>query len=257
MQPERVEPATSEAANAPRKRFEELLRARTERPVRTSPAPPRKPRTSAAIRPPRLAQKHAPGPANLRDAARREMDASARQRIQDGTVATSQATGRLETRDAELLRAALNVEAARGTTRRTELEATGSHDPPVERPADVTSIVDLGGTAAANAGVAHAATRQDRVERAMELVERIERFVRSGRPSLALTLRGQLRGRLEIERVAPGAITLRLSSRRAPSEQAMEEMRQALEARGLSVRSLETSRATPTASAADACSPCP
>jgi hypothetical protein len=93
------------------------------------------------------------------------------------------------------------------------------------------------------------------VERALALVERIERFVRSGRPSLALTLRGQLPGRLEIERVAPGAIRLRLSSRRAPSEGVLREIRQALEARGLSVRSLETSRAT--ASAADACSPCP
>ena len=254
MQPERVEPATNEAASPPRKRFEELLRARTERPVRTSPAPPRKPRTSAAIRPPRPSQHHAPGPASLRDAARREMDASARQRIQDGTVATSQATGRLETRGTELLRAALNVQVARGTTRRAELEATG-HGPPVERPADGGSIVDPAGTAAATAGVAPTATREDRVERAMELVERIERFVRSGRPSLALTLRGQLRGRLEIERVAPGAITLRFSSRRARSEHVLEEIRQALEARGLSVRSLETSRAT--ASAADACSPCP
>ncbi|HEY1417458.1 MAG TPA: hypothetical protein VGF41_06110, partial [Myxococcaceae bacterium] len=97
--------------------------------------------------------------------------------------------------------------------------------------------------------------REDRVERAMELVERIERFVRSGRPSLALTLRGGLPGRLEIERVAPGTIDLRLSSRRALSDRVLEEIRQALEARGLSVRSLETSRAT--ASAADACSPCP
>ena len=257
MQPERVEPATNEAASAPRKRFEELLRARTERPVRTFPATPRKPRTSATIRPPHPSPHHARGPAALRDAARREMDASARQRIQDGTVATSQATGRLESRDAEVLRAALNVEAARGTRRRVDPGATGSHDPPVERPADVASIVDPAGTVAASTGVVAASTPEDRVERAMELVERIERFVRSGRPSLALTLRGQLRGRLEIERVAPGAITLRLSSRRAPSEQALEEIRHALEARGLTVRSLETSRATATASAADACSPCP
>jgi hypothetical protein len=185
------------------------------------------------------------------------MDASARQRIQDGTVATSQATGRLATRDAELLRAALDVEAARGTTRRADHEAKGSHGPAVERPADVASNVDRAGTVAASAGVMPTSTPEDRVERAMELVERIERFVRSGRPSLALTLRGQLRGRLEIERVAPGAISLRLSSRRAPTEHALEEIRQALEARGLSVRSLEMSRATPTASAADACSPCP
>ncbi|HET6981673.1 MAG TPA: hypothetical protein VFI53_06005, partial [Myxococcaceae bacterium] len=109
-------------------------------------------------------------------------------------MATSQATGRLEARHAELLRAALNVEAAQGTRRHAELQATGSRDPPVERPADVASIVDPAGTVAANPGVVPASTPEDRVERAMELVERIERFVRSGRPSLALTLRGQLRG---------------------------------------------------------------
>jgi len=180
------------------------------------------------------------------------MDGSARQRIQDGTVATIRSTGRLEARGAELLRAALNVEAsARETARRAEPEATGRRGSAVERPAGA-SPAEPAGTVASTDGVT---PREDRVERAMELVERIERFVRSGRPSLALTLRGQLPGRLEIERVAPGTIHLRLSSRRALSDRALEELRLALEARGLSVRSLETSRAT--ASAADACSPCP
>ncbi|HEY1905194.1 MAG TPA: hypothetical protein VGG91_04085 [Myxococcaceae bacterium] len=182
------------------------------------------------------------------------MDDSARERIQDGAVATAQATRRLETRGAELLRAALNVEAStQGTTRRAEPEATASHGIRVERPAGGASLAEPTDTAASTDGVTP--PREDRVERAMELVERIERFVRSGRPSLALTLRGQLPGRLEIERVAPGTIDLRLSSRRAVPERALEEIRQALEARGLSVRRLETSR--PTASAADACSPCP
>jgi hypothetical protein len=80
---------------------------------------------------------------------------------------------------------------------------------------------------------------EGRVERALALVERIERFVRSGRPSLALTLRGGLPGQLEVQRVAPGAIALRLSSARLPSASELGELRQALEARGLSVRSLE------------------
>jgi hypothetical protein len=182
------------------------------------------------------------------------MDASARERIQDGAVATAQATRRLETRGAELLRAALNVEASvPGTTRQQEPEATAGRGSAIERPAGGTSPAKSVAPAGRTDGVTP--PREDRVERAMELVERIERFVRSGRPSLALTLRGGLPGRLEIERVAPGTIDLRLSSRRALSDRVLEEIRQALEARGLSVRSLETSRAT--ASAADACSPCP
>ena len=46
-------------------------------------------------------------------------------------------------------------------------------------------------------------------------------------------------GQLEVQRVAPGAIALRLSSARLPSASELGELRQALEARGLSVRSLE------------------
>jgi hypothetical protein len=95
----------------------------------------------------------------------------------------------------------------------------------------------------------------ERVERALALVERIEQFVRSGRSSLTLTLRGGVPGRLELQRVARGAISIRLSSSRLPSGRELGELRQALEARGLSVRSLETRGLT--ASAADACSPCP
>ncbi|HET9156825.1 MAG TPA: hypothetical protein VFN91_09175, partial [Myxococcaceae bacterium] len=118
--------------------------------------------------------------------------------------------------------------------------------------------------APALAATAPASTTEGRVERALALVERIERFVRSGRPSLALTLRGGLSGQLEVQRVAPGAIALRLSSARLPSAGELGELRQALEARGLSVRSLETRRApeaetvsTVRASSTDACSPCP
>src|SRR5689334_15499191 len=253
MQPDRVEPPTIEPASSPRRRFEELLRARTERPVRTSSSPPRKPRTPSATRQARSAQRHSP--AMVRDASRREMDASARQRIQDGMVATTQATGRLERRRAELLRAALHIEgSARGTVRHPDPEAQAPPAGPLESSEAGASVPGAADRVATAAGIAPA-SREERVERALALVERIERFVRSGRPSLALTLRGQLSGRLEIERVAPGAISLRLSSRRAPSERVLREIREALEARGLSVRSLETSTAT--ASAADACSPCP
>ena len=253
MQPDRVEPPAREPASSPRRRFEELLHARTERPVRNSPASPRKQRASAAIGPPRPVRPHVP--ATLRDAARREMDASARQRIQDGTAATTRATGRLETRNAELLRAALNTEAsARTRAHSAPVPEVAARGEPREGRATGASMPEPASALASSAGVAPAAP-EDRVERALALVERIERFIRSGRPSLALTLRGRPRGRLEIERVAPGTIDLRLSTRLGSSKRALEEIRHALEARGLSVRNLETSRAT--ASAADACSPCP
>ena len=50
----------------PRKRFEELLRARTERPTRTPPAPPRRPTTTTPPRSPRLETRAARAPGELR-----------------------------------------------------------------------------------------------------------------------------------------------------------------------------------------------
>jgi hypothetical protein len=258
MQPERVDPPQGDPPPAaPRKRFEELLRARTERPAGKAPAPPRRQRTAMPARAPRSDGRAARVPGELRGEARREMDAAARQRLADGQAAGAQATGRLRTRTAELLRAAL----------RTEEDARARSPPrvPTATPGVVAAemrdagLVAPGGAAAQGlaGATASASVRpaEERVERALALVERIERLVRSGRPALALTLRGGLPGRLEVQRVAPGAIALRLSSARAPSTADLGELRQALEARGLQVRTLEARRLT--TSAEDACSPCP
>jgi hypothetical protein len=172
---------------------------------------------------------------------RREIDAAARRRIRSGTLATVQATGRLETRSADLLRAALRAATRAGPeSQRVENPADAGERRPLPCAAPETVLPGAPLTAAHGSSGAATAPAENRVERAMALVERIERFVRSGRPALALTLRGRLPGRLEVERVAPGAVALRLSSPRAPSGRALDELRQALEARGLTVRSLET-----------------
>jgi hypothetical protein len=187
----------------------------------------------------------------LRGQARVEMDVSARHRVADGAAASEQASARLDGRATELLRAALRAEVL---TRSEPPSSPRAAPPPAReagRPAEGVGSITAGATGAA----APASIPEQRIERAMALVERIERFVRSGRPALALTLHGGLAGRLELQRVAPGAISIRLSSARPPSSDALGELRQALEARGLSVRSLETRSVT--ASAADACSPCP
>ena len=185
-----------------------------------------------------------------------EMDGSARRRIADGVVASEQASARLDGRATELLRTALQTESlTRGEPRATSQASiappleTGQGSPSSRVGLDASAPV--GGTGAA----APARNPEERVEQAMALVERIERFVRIGRPALALTLRGGLAGRLELQRVAPGAISIRLSSARPPSRGELAELRQALEARGLSVRSLVTRALT--ASSGDACSPCP
>jgi hypothetical protein len=173
------------------------------------------------------------------------MDAAARQRLTDGQVAGAKATGRLRTRTAELLCVALRTEESR----RAEHAERVSPATPGAVAADVrdAQLTAPGPAAAAIAGTTASASSspaEGRVERALALVERIERFVRSGRPSLALTLRGGLPGQVEVQRVGPGAIALRLSSARRPSASELGELRQALEARGLSVRSLEARQLT-------------
>lgn len=166
------------------------------------------------------------------------MDAAARQRQSDGHAAGAKATDRLRTRTADLLCVALRTEDAR-RTEHAERVSPATH---AAGSADVrgTQLTDTAapGVTGTTAGTPVSPT-DGRVERALALVERIERFVRSGRPSLALTLRGAPPGQVEVQRVGPGAIALRLSSTRLPSASELGELRQALEARGLSVRSLE------------------
>jgi hypothetical protein len=173
------------------------------------------------------------------------MDAAVRQRLKVGQAAGAKATQRLETRTAELFCVALRTEEGG----RTEHADRGSLATPGAIPADVrdAQLTTPGPAAAVVAGTTASAPvsqAEGRVERALALVERIERFVRSGRPSLALTLRGALPGQVEVQRVGPGAIALRLSSARLPSASELGDLRQALEARGLSVRSLEARQLT-------------
>ena len=168
------------------------------------------------------------------------MDATARQRLSDGHAAVAKATDRLQTRTAELLCVALRADDARRTehAERVSPAALAALSPDVPDTQRITPGPAAPGVAGTTAG-ASVAPAEGRVERALALVERIERFVRSGRPSLALTLRGALTGQVEVQRVGPGAIALRLASTRPPSASELGELRQALEARGLTVRSLE------------------
>ncbi len=194
--------------------------------------------------------------ATARAQARVEMDASARRRVAEGAVATEQASTRLERRAAELLHAALRAGSLAGGDPSPITTSIPQPAPGARATGPFQGNELQPSSAAGNGGpAAPTSVAEERVDRAMALVERIDRFVRSGRPALALTLRGGLPGRLELQRVGPGVISLRLSSPRPPAPSELGELRQALEARGLSVQSLESRLLT--ASAADACSPCP
>jgi len=192
----------------------------------------------------------------VRGQARTEMDASARRRIADGVTASEQASSRLEGRTMDLLRAAVRAEALARSEPAATTGASGARGVDSEHGAHPSRTERQETLVAPGAGVAGPGPLPEaRVEQAMALVERIEHFVRSGRAALALTLRGSLPGRLELQQAGRGAISIRLSSPRPPSRSELGELRQALEARGLSIRSLETRKLT--ASSTDACSPCP
>jgi len=173
------------------------------------------------------------------------MDAAARQRLTDGQAAGASATDRLQTRTAELVCVALRTEERRRTEHAERVSSATPRAIAMNvRDAQLTAPGPAAAAVAGTTAGAPASPAEGRVERALALVERIERFVRSGRPSLALTLRSGLPGEVEVQRVGPGAIALRLSSARLPSASELGELRQALEARGLSVRSLEAQRMT-------------
>jgi hypothetical protein len=78
-----------------------------------------------------------------------------------------------------------------------------------------------------------------RAEQAVALIERIETFVRSSRPALALTLNNSLGARVEIERLGPGRVALKLTGQKGPpGAGVVSRIRDELRARGLEVGAL-------------------
>jgi hypothetical protein len=113
---------------------------------------------------------------------------------------------------------------------------------------ELTGAQEGGGTSAANdlpyflPGAPPAADdpRQQHLERsaaAVALIEKIQVFVRHGqRPVLALTLNNALAARVEIERLGPGRVAVRMVGHRGPpSPEAVSRVRDELLARGLKV----------------------
>jgi hypothetical protein len=80
----------------------------------------------------------------------------------------------------------------------------------------------------------------DRAAAAVALIEKIQVFVKSGqRPALTLTLNNSLGAQVEIERLGPGLVAIKLVGRNGPpSPEAVSQVRDELAARGLKVGAL-------------------
>jgi hypothetical protein len=255
----RVEKERVESAGGPRRnRFGELLGRPVKRPAGSKP-----PRARAThSQRPLLQQRSAPVGGEGRRAARAQMDAAAGARVEAGAQATTQATGRLEERTRALLSQAIRHDLVSSELRRAEAECIKPSLEPGAADRLVTTVGPgfLASEGMTGAGESSGLPGAEAAERALELVERVETFLRSGRPALSLTLRGAMAGRVEVQRVAAGAISLRFESRRRPGASQLATMRAALEERGLTVQSMDVGSLTwrgDSASTAAACSPCP
>jgi hypothetical protein len=87
---------------------------------------------------------------------------------------------------------------------------------------------------------AHAPDRAAHAAQAVELIEKIEVFVRSQRPALALTLNNSLGARVEIERIGPREVALKVVGEHGipPNAEDLGRIREEMKARGLKVGAL-------------------
>jgi hypothetical protein len=80
---------------------------------------------------------------------------------------------------------------------------------------------------------------QLKVQATLQLIERIELFVQTQRPALRMSLGAPLSATVEVERTAPREVELRIQGRHGPlAQEDLARIRDALEARGLRLRSL-------------------
>ena len=85
----------------------------------------------------------------------------------------------------------------------------------------------------------HQAEAAARAQAALALVERIETFVKSQRPAIALTVGGALNVRVEVERTGRNEVALKVQGKRGPPPpEDVARIREAISARGLKLSSL-------------------
>jgi hypothetical protein len=114
-------------------------------------------------------------------------------------------------------------------------------EPVREAPPPVQEIAPTGQPAAREPEHPQAAPIS-RVESALQLVERIEVFLRSGRPQLELTVGGQLEAEVLLERTGPREVAVTVRGRNGPPPpRELTRIREELLQRGLKLSSLAIS----------------
>jgi hypothetical protein len=97
-------------------------------------------------------------------------------------------------------------------------------------------------TGGVQAAAADAPNPEARVQATLELIEKLEIFVKSQRPALAMRLGGALDATVEVERTGTREVALRIQGHRGPlSPEDAARIRDALAARGLKLSAFLTS----------------
>lgn len=105
---------------------------------------------------------------------------------------------------------------------------------------DGASAPRVGGASPGATAPPEAPDAQLKAQAAVELIERIEVFVKSQRPALKMSLGGSLDATVEVERTGPREVALRIQGRRGPVPgEELSRIREALEAKGLRLRTLQ------------------
>jgi hypothetical protein len=194
-----------------------------------SAAPPRRPRLERAAGA-ALASRQASAAGQTRAAARASADATAENLVELRVHAAHTAEQRYDRRLVDLIFNELTAELGDADRK----PAANS-----DRPAQVQGSAPPKATLAP---VSHAAARQEaqvKAASAVDLIEKIEAFVRSQRPGIAITLDGSLGARVEIERLGPKEVAIRLvGTNGPPSPEDIGRIRDELRARGLKVGAL-------------------
>lgn len=100
----------------------------------------------------------------------------------------------------------------------------------------------LSGPGGASAPAVDTPNPEARVQAAVELIEKIEVFVKSQRPALAMRLGGALAATVEVERTGTREVALRIQGQRGPlPPEDLARIRDALAARGLKLSAFLTS----------------
>ena len=109
-------------------------------------------------------------------------------------------------------------------------------------PGPATGETRLGGPGGTRAAATETPQPEARVQATLELIEKLEVFVKSQRPALAMRLGGALNATMEVERTGAREVALRIQGHRGPlSPEDTARIRDALAARGLKLSAFLTS----------------